>query len=57
MARLLAVLVIVPLGLAACSENRRTAPVASEPTTVITPAPGAVAPSTRDTFQGVGRPL
>lgn len=57
MTRLLAVLVIVPLGLAACSDNRSASPIPHERTTVVAPAPGAVAPSTRDTFQGVGRPL
>jgi hypothetical protein len=57
MIRLHAAALVALLGLGACSENRSTVPVAYERTTVVAPAPGAVAPSTRDTFQGVGRPL
>jgi hypothetical protein len=58
MTRHAAVLVVV-LGLAACSYQRDTVRAVSSPTvdgrTVTTP--GAVPSSTRDTRQGGGRPL
>jgi hypothetical protein len=54
MTRLVAVLVVL-LGLAACTTQRETRVVAPAGSTVTT-TPGAVAPSTKDTLLGVGRP-
>jgi hypothetical protein len=59
MTRLVVALLLLS-GLAACSYERQSravaAPTGYERTTVVTTAPGTLPPSTKDTFQGVGRP-
>ena len=59
MTRLVVALAVLS-SLAACSNQSQTraaaAPPGYERTTVVTPAPGTLAPSTKDTLQGVGRP-
>lgn len=56
MIRLVVALVVLS-GLAACTTERETRAVGAPPgSTVVTTAPGTVAPSTKDTMLGVGRP-